>query len=1469
MPLLERKAFERIKPPKDLDPNEDLFYCKVTHEVFREYEPFFERVILCNSLVWTCALTGKPNLTFQEAIESEEAARHSLKTFPNALKKPVLHLASLTERTRLNDMCDDVFMYVKDRYFIGEEVEVTFNGVKKSCEITQVILPERPIRSPVKTDNRQKKKDITPAKIKYEVVDYDTGKTAVVKAENISRPKGTYTKPRNKLFIKHHTQPKDGIWKVKESAVAKLKLKEFRFEEVFSGPPPSYTTSPDKRKSSVSADKNSSKKSLSESSGKKTVQGKLNFKKETVEEKKKSIDKQALSEKQRLAAEKERMKIKDDQKKKLEEDKERQRQEKLKEREKKREEKKILAEYLNSWKKPRDDLECDDLKDLPAATPVECDIPQDCFGDAVMILEFLNTFGKQVQIKDVFPHGFTFEHIEKALVETDIQGVFNDLLQLFLTAIFRYQEAEEDAVPVKDKEVSGFENLDNLTVDQAMKLASSVSTWPQKYHGTVLRNIPLDSFSVTEILRLHILSSGARRRVGWQGVSGPSEDPGLYFKLQEADLLKKLSKTSIFDLNCEDRCKILKLLVDQLLTCDVLRCAVDENADNTRPLRHQLKQLKWAHSRKEKEETMSKKKGDGKPKEKGDGNEAEVNETPVSVDEEEKENSDNLTPEERAELEEKKAKQAAKQKAEFLRKEREIELQIRKLQSSFNVTPIGKDRSFRRYWVFQSLPVVFVEDDDPFKGTCLPKPTIQVQSPNIASVRSETTSSAIKKYLQHMDVKNGSSDKENEILRDIAIVQSDLPFPFKNRKLSDLNPRVDSKKSVHDNLLEDEACLLCKNKKGEIQDNLMWYCPHSKNLLPTDQCSANIDTCPVHNINAPRTKWSFYYKEEELDALISNLNPRGFRERKLKEALINEKERIKEIMAKCSYNSLNKSLPLPPQPEVRKSQRHQNSHSSSYAGMSPRLALDLTLRDMILELEHRIHAGGLGSLKVPDREIWRAALDKDLDTDSTKLGGEIHVKEENEINFSKSCSQLSEEQEIKMLVKAMLQLSQGIEPKYLHPPLGETDECKKAKLKNPEEVDSQKKKVSALEKWQESLLRCTSTSQLFVHLGTLERSVAWSRSGLKAHCRICRRRGDGENMLLCDGCNRGHHLYCLKPPLKCIPEGDWFCLSCRPIEKPASPQKKPKRAESDSDIGSSENESEESAEEEEEEEEEDESGDDSNIADATFVQESCEACGDVGTLLCCDKCPLMYHQECVNLKRIPRGEWLCPKCSKKEEAIKKAQKHPSTGSYGTRSSTLTADTKKGQSLKTKIGKKGTKRKYEESFEEEFELPSRRSNRERKSHPEDSEKDDNPFKKVYKDSAQNAARRRSKGGSGSDMLDYKACIDLLVELMHHPSSWPFLVPVSKKDAPDYHLIIKRPMDFGTIRSKLNYMNYKNNEDFVRDIYLVLQNCEWFNPKCSPEYKAAQVLYKEVKRLLQEYQICNPFSTKDHFLNVNES
>ena len=64
---------------------------------------------------------------------------------------------------------------------------------------------------------------------------------------------------------------------------------------------------------------------------------------------------------------------------------------------------------------------------------------------------------------------------------------------------------------------------------------------------------------------------------------------------------------------------------------------------------------------------------------------------------------------------------------------------------------------------------------------------------------------------------------------------------------------------------------------------------------------------------------------------------------------------------------------------------------------------------------------------------------------------------------------------------------------------------------------------------------------------------------MNAKCRICRRKTDPEKMLLCDGCDRGHHMFCLKPKLRSVPQGDWYCHDCKPKERLRSPKKKTTR----------------------------------------------------------------------------------------------------------------------------------------------------------------------------------------------------------------------------------------------------------------------------------------------------------------------
>ena len=102
----------------------------------------------------------------------------------------------------------------------------------------------------------------------------------------------------------------------------------------------------------------------------------------------------------------------------------------------------------------------------------------------------------------------------------------------------------------------------------------------------------------------------------------------------------------------------------------------------------------------------------------------------------------------------------------------------------------------------------------------------------------------------------------------------------------------------------------------------------------------------------------------------------------------------------------------------------------------------------------------------------------------------------------------------------------------------QNEENSESEESEPEDERDVKKKflteqlLTPLERWERSLVASTSLSQLFLHLATLDNSITWSRSALNARCRICRRKSDPDNMLLCDGCDKGHHIYCLKPKLK-------------------------------------------------------------------------------------------------------------------------------------------------------------------------------------------------------------------------------------------------------------------------------------------------------------------------------------------------
>lgn len=76
---------------------------------------------------------------------------------------------------------------------------------------------------------------------------------------------------------------------------------------------------------------------------------------------------------------------------------------------------------------------------------------------------------------------------------------------------------------------------------------------------------------------------------------------------------------------------------------------------------------------------------------------------------------------------------------------------------------------------------------------------------------------------------------------------------------------------------------------------------------------------------------------------------------------------------------------------------------------------------------------------------------------------------------------------------------------------------------------------------------------------------------------------------------------------------------------------------------------------------------------------------------------------------------------------------------------------------------------------------------------------------------------------------KAASRLLMNLSRQPQAHIFAEPVDwvKYEIPDYPQIIKKPMDFGTIKTKLKDHKYKSVREYMDDMELVFSNCATYN------------------------------------------
>lgn len=104
-------------------------------------------------------------------------------------------------------------------------------------------------------------------------------------------------------------------------------------------------------------------------------------------------------------------------------------------------------------------------------------------------------------------------------------------------------------------------------------------------------------------------------------------------------------------------------------------------------------------------------------------------------------------------------------------------------------------------------------------------------------------------------------------------------------------------------------------------------------------------------------------------------------------------------------------------------------------------------------------------------------------------------------------------------------------------------------------------------------------------------------------------------------------------------------------------------------------------------------------------------------------------------------------------------------------------------------------------------------------------------------------RADRPGRNTNQLKYLREV-VMKAVWKHQFGWPFQTPVDaiQLNIPDYHKIIKHPMDFGTIKKRLEHNYYYSAKTCIKDFNTVFTNCYVYNKAGEDIVVMAQTLEK---------------------------
>uniref|UniRef100_A0A7E4W7W0 Bromo domain-containing protein n=1 Tax=Panagrellus redivivus TaxID=6233 RepID=A0A7E4W7W0_PANRE len=1101
MPVYNKVPFRRKKPDPTIKDDDMVFFMAETKEVFTDYDEYFNRYIKINTLCWSCAVTGKTEMTFADALKSEtEAIKEIVDTFPKSLLRPLLWFAHhLVYRGRLDDLVNDVYMISRDRYFVGEYVNFSkTDHTRVKGYITAV--RHVPSRAPwhqrsVETSESDRESSVASSSKKKAVPkplepdappaesylysfrqegdsddDEDENVWHDLTNSRFSRPKTVGSRQKVKLCLKEMTRLDGDKIVVLKSVLEENGIEDLQYEDFFAGPKPifqqlgrvrqpvnfNYNGEELEVDQNDASPKKKQRKSLKHDKLMKKIEDQQNDLRDLFETAQSfRIDISKWQQFDRVLTSKDIAQLKEAIKAGKED---------FKEREKER--KKLEKERQIQARKPRDDLLCDDLTPLPPLVPLVLPdyINDETFANVLSLSQFFATefADKNITFRDCL--------VAVCSPPTSSNSPLVKILDAMLYARAEYVELD-DGDECNFSNAAETSNDTNFAANHVIYGDSVRRVNRLHQHYRTMLGCRPDSLSrdwrcLSETVRLGMITSGyCPKPVAYGKRFGEGKpnlhcfDDPVFAMLQEDDSIsQKLETVSLFELTQEERLTLLLTLREQLLQYHSFKEENNRKILQIPEIRKACKLLRaWdaeqdRHSRTmPTDEPPSSKKAVSKAVQKLRSYVKAINEGLRIRDFDEiKEIMMTSVPyEELTPIEAKDVRD--QQKKFFEEKLEELNEQQYEAFCKLGIARLGRDRAYRRYHYFTQFPVILVESVED-RGEC------------------------------------------------------DEPTPIR-----------DPKGFSDEEMTEERVHLMA--------------------------CTGDMESCPVHG-EPKHSKWSVLAAPNAIDSLIDAMNPRGFRESELAETLAVFKPHLAIAVDQVAA-LLPASIPLEnglamtesPVPETPSLIKHLQLEPVVETTTSPNDKILSAVIKQLLNLETRIVSARVGALRLPRGqtvERFRNALLEKSDLRPFLLDTDREHHSHADVWLTKEeIDALAEDGSyIGQLKLAMVKIIHSVKLKYLFDPFTQWEYRAKG--------NGFLSATKAFLKWQKELLQCKSPSAVSLWASVFESNIVFSKHVLK--CTTCRKPALLPESVTCDACGIRYHNACAPSTLST--RADWICKPC-------------------------------------------------------------------------------------------------------------------------------------------------------------------------------------------------------------------------------------------------------------------------------------------------------------------------------------